>query len=149
MHPFFRWSALLLFLLTVGATWAPAQVVIRSARGDSLTVKRFDADNVMLLPEVGGVIMAEGGDLRVARVQPPHARPPAFRQIDIREGDLVLLFNGMRVRTLQALRTAYQSVPPKEQVRLGIQRDRQLMSVSFPKADMKDLPQLRIIERKK
>ncbi len=103
----------------------------------------------MIFPEVGGLILSHGHDLRVERVQPPENRIAAYKGVDLREGDLLLLFNGERVKTILALNKAYETLPVGSTLKLGIQRDNQLFNVSFVKADPKDLPNIRIQKRTK
>ena len=102
------YSILAIALLSgIVSTSASAQIMIRSRSGDSTKTIRLKADDVMVFPEVGGLILSHGRDLRVERVQPPDNRTAAYKGVDLREGDLLVLFNGERVKTILALNKAY------------------------------------------
>jgi len=144
------YSILAIALLSgIVSTSASAQIMIRSRSGDSTRTIRLKADDVMVFPEVGGLILTHGRDLRVERVQPPDNRIAAYKGVDLREGDLLVLFNGERVKTILALNKAYEALPVGSTLKLGLQRDTQLLNVSFVKADPKDLPNIRIQKRTK
>ncbi len=150
MKSFLAPCSILCLTLAIAGTPVHGQVIIRSAGGsDSVHTLRFKADNVVILPEIGAVISVHGHDLKVDRIAPPESRVQAYKEIDIQQGDIVTLFNGTRVKNIDALRNAYHDLPTHETARVGLQRGDQLLSVSFPKADPKDLPNIRIIERKK
>ena len=123
---------------------AASQIIIRSGRGDTAGVQRFNRGDVMIFPEFGGLVTLHGHDLRVDHIQPPETRVAAYQGVDVREGDLLLLINGERVKTITALSKAYDSLAVGAPVKLGIQRDVQIFNVSFTKADLKDLPNIRI-----
>ncbi len=136
-------------LLLIAASTSPAQRIIRSLQGDSLRTMRFNGDSVAILPEIGGVATQHGHDVRIDHVQSPELRMQAYRDVDVRQGDLLLLCNGKRVKTAAALRESYHAIPVGKTVKIGLQRGDQLVTVTFVKADPKDLPSLRIIQRKK
>lgn len=136
-------------LLSTAPTLAEAQVIIKQTKKDT-TIRMtmtFDASKAMIIPEVGGIIMLDGKELRVDRVQPVESRKEAYRAVDLREGDHVLLVNGKRVKSIEALREAYDGAATGGEIKLGLQRGQELLSVAFPKADPKDLPGVRVIRK--
>jgi hypothetical protein len=50
------------------------------------------------------------------------------------------MFNGRRTKTVSDLSAAHAGIAAGAEITLGIQRGPQMMNVSFPKADPKDLP---------
>ncbi len=141
-------GAVLVALLLGTASTAEAQVIVKKTRKDSTArMMTFDANKVMIVPEVGGIVKLDGKELRVDRIQPVESRKEVYRAVDLREGDQVLLVNGKRVKSIEALREAYDGVATGSEVKLGLQRGEELLSVAFPKADPKDLPGVRIIRR--
>lgn len=135
-------------LLLGTAFTAEAQVIVKGAKKDStVRMMTFDANTVMIIPEVGGIIKVDGKELRVDRVRPAEARTEAYRGVDLREGDQVLLVNGKRVKTIAALREAYDGAATGSEIKVGLQRGEELLSIAFPKADPKDLPGIRIIRK--
>lgn len=94
------------------------------------------------IPETGALVVKDGANLKVQFVPPPGNRPEKYRAVDLQEGDLILLVNGKRVRSVEDLKKAHATTPVGGIFKLGIQRGQEMMIVSFEKADPKDLPKM-------
>jgi len=103
--------------------------------------QRLSPGDAFPIPETGALVVREGSDLKVQFVPPPENRREPYKQVDLQVNDLILLVNGKRVKTIADLSKAHDETPIGAELKLGIQRDKQMMIVSFPKADPKDLPQ--------
>lgn len=100
---------------------------------------------VFMIPEVSAVLRAEGEIVKVEMAMPVESRPAAYKDIDIKTGDIVLYLNGKRIKALKEFTSIYDSVKIGELVEIGLKRDDMRFISSFKKADPKDLPQRRTI----
>jgi S1-C subfamily serine protease len=98
--------------------------------------------------ELGALITPEGNALTVRFVSPPANRKEPYKAVDLREGDAVLMVNGKRVRSIADLKVAYEAVAVGSEVKLGLERGKEMMLVDFPKADPKDLPKMKVMVRR-
>jgi S1-C subfamily serine protease len=92
------------------------------------------------LAELGSIVLQDSAGLRVAMVAPKDRRPKAYQEIDLREGDLILMCNGKKVATSAELTKTYDEIKVGDKIQIGVKRDGQLMVVSFDKADPATLP---------
>jgi S1-C subfamily serine protease len=102
---------------------------------------RFNADDAVILQEIGAVIVKEGDKINVMMVPPPDAGPAGREVVDLKAGDEVGMANGKRVKAIGDLRTAYEATKPGEEFKLGIRRDGKAQIVTFTRKDAKDMPQ--------
>jgi PDZ domain-containing secreted protein len=126
-------AALLMCCLTTGTSYA-------SGPPDSLKVFRRIDGAAFPIPEVDAIVTKSGKDLNVDMVPPAESRREQYKNVDLRAGDLILMVNGKRVKTIEELSAAHAAVAVGSEVKLGIQRGQQMMYVAFPKADPKDMP---------
>lgn len=94
--------------------------------------------------EVGAVIVDNGKELKVLHAMPVEMRPKAYKDIDIKDGDIVLMCNGKRLKTLKELEEAYNATAVAADFKLGVKRGEERMIVAFAKADPKDLPKMQM-----
>lgn len=106
-------------------------------------VMTFQQGEVFFLHELGALITSSEAGLVVELAPPPERRPPAYREVDLKEKDLVAMFNGKRVKTIAELQGRYDSLKVGEEVKLGIKRGDEMRLVVFPKVDQSTLPQTR------
>ncbi len=102
-------------------------------------------DGVCMLPELGAVIIGEEGALKVMAISPGDHRPAAYRTIDLQEGDVVIMANGIRLAKPLELDSLYKAAKVGVAIKLGIKRGDKMMIVTFPKADEKDLPKRKMM----
>ncbi len=107
--------------------------------------KTLNAGEVFILPELGSVILSKDDALVVDLSGHPEKLPKVYRDVDLREGDKIIMLNGSRVKTIKELENGYAVITPNETVKIGISRDGQMMMVSFPKGDPDKLPVRRMI----
>lgn len=111
---------------------------------DSVKMMRFSPGDGFAIPGPGALVVKEGRDLKVQFVPPAGNRPEQYREVDLQAGDLILMANGKRVKTIRELENAHTATAIGAEFKLGIQRGEQMMIVSFRKADPKDLPQMKM-----
>jgi S1-C subfamily serine protease len=105
------------------------------------------ADDLVDLRELAAMVALTDGKLVVDNVFDKAMRPKGYDAVDIRQGDVILMVNGKRVKSAADLRQEYTSVPTGSSVKLGIQRNEKMLIVSFDKADPAKLPKRNIIIR--
>jgi hypothetical protein len=107
---------------------------------DSTRVLRFSPEEAFFLPEIATLITVEGKELKI-RMAPPAAQlKEPYTSVDIKAGDVVLLANGKRVKTIPDLKKSYETTAVGAEFALGLQRGQELMIAAFPKADPDNLP---------
>lgn len=114
-----------------------------STGGRSFTFKSIEAGpgGVFNLPELGAVIIGGEKEIKVEAVLPAEHRPKAYKDIDLQNGDLILMMNAKRVKSAKEIEEIYNGLKAGEEVKLGVKRKEERFIASFAKADPKDLPQ--------
>lgn len=109
---------------------------------------RLDADNRLMLREIGVVAALQDGELRViSRLPGDHRshRCVASADASLRGGDALLMMNGERLSDLEAARATYDAVAVGDEVKLAVRRDERRFLVSFLKRDPAELEQGRVV----
>lgn len=131
-------------------TFVMLMLMLISAVNAQVFVSRSDSsmDKIVGQPftlgEVGAVIVDNGKELKVLHAMPVEMRPKAYKDIDIKDGDIVLMCNGKRLKTLKELEEAYNATAVAADFKLGVKRGEERMIVAFAKADPKDLPKMQM-----
>jgi S1-C subfamily serine protease len=99
---------------------------------------RVDGENSFLIPELIALLVQENDSITVRMVMPPENREAAYRDVDLKKGDRVLMVNAERIRTIKDLVTLYESLSPGETLKLGVRRGQDRFIVRFEK--MKEQP---------
>jgi S1-C subfamily serine protease len=103
-------------------------------------IMKFKAGDVVLMREVGALITAEKGKLKVMMMPPKEGRPQDMPDVDLSIGDEVGMVNGKRIKELKELKEEYERTPIGGEIKLGLRRDGQAHIISFVKKDDKDMP---------
>ena len=133
-------ARILLVALIIGSNGSMAQ---DKKQQPSPTVKtmQFNAENSVILRELGAVITEENKKIVVKFIPPKDRRPKEVVGEDIEAGDEVGMANGKRVTAASELRKLYDEAPVGSEFKLGVRRDGQPRIVSFLKKDPKDVSQ--------
>jgi S1-C subfamily serine protease len=126
-------DTLLTLLLTGGITW----FLTLPLAGQQVMA---DPEKTLLLREIGAVTEMGDDGLDVLVALPAEARPEAYRDADVLRGDVVLVINGQRIRSLDTARTLYEQAAIGAELALGIDRGGIKHVVRFTKADPATLP---------
>jgi S1-C subfamily serine protease len=94
------------------------------------------------LGELGAVVVDDGKEIKFLHVAPADMRPKAYKDIDVQAGDVALMCNGKRLKTLKELEAAYNETAVGAEFKMGVRRLEDRFIVSFQKADPKDLPKM-------
>lgn len=111
-------------------------ILIAATAGAQMAL-RLDPEKDLMLVEIGAVARVGDGAFGVsfATVLPRMARPEQYRDLDVREGDVVLMMNGERIRDITTLRERYDALAVGDEVKLGLRRGTERFLVSFAKID--------------
>jgi hypothetical protein len=135
-------------LLFVVACVVVASPLAPAAEPDSVRRVIIRGEGAAALPEIGAILSVEQGALVVKMVAPAERRPEKYRSVDIVEGDVIMMVNGKRVKSAPEFTKAIDAVPPGEELKLGLQRGKQMMIAGFVRARPEELPQRQMIIRK-
>jgi S1-C subfamily serine protease len=110
-----------------------------------VTIGGDDADGTAMIAELGALIFEKDSTLTVEHVMQAAQRPKAYKKVDLKQDDIILMVNGKRTRTADDLSMILDSLKAGEEVKLGVRRDKGMQIVSFKKAAPEDLPQIKMV----
>lgn len=98
--------------------------------------RRLDPATSLYMAEIGAIAQAQEDSeaITFGTLLSTSSRPQANRDIDVAKGDEVVMLNGQRVRSIQALRELYEGVEEGDEVKMALKRDGQPFLVSFAKS---------------
>jgi S1-C subfamily serine protease len=126
-----RWTAIAITLLLLGSSIAPAQ---------TRTIKLTGDQDIFMLKELGAVITDSEDGLSVMMVMPGDRRAKDFQDVDLREGDIIMMANGKKMKNVGQLEELYDSLSIGDEIKFGLKRGKDMMIESLTKADPDDLP---------
>ncbi len=94
------------------------------------------------LVEFGALIGEVDGELKFLLTMPSDHLQKAYKGVDIKEEDKILMMNGKRIRTVAEFKELYDVVEIGADVKLGLRRGEEMFIRSFPKIDPEDAPQM-------
>jgi len=133
------WTAQL--FITIGTAIVLPVSTPHAQQAAERRVMTFQKGEVFFLNEFGAVVTKGDSGLTVAMSPPPDSRTKAYRDVDLKEKDVVMMFNGKRMKTIADLQGRYDSLKPGDEIKLGIRRGGEMRIVAFPKVDQSTLPQ--------
>ncbi len=98
------------------------------------------ADGVHHIKELQTILTSENDTVSVLTVLPHESRPDGYAEIQLQEGDEILMVNRQRVKSVAEFETSYQELKVGAEIKLGLRRDDQFRIISFKKADPEILP---------
>jgi S1-C subfamily serine protease len=116
-------------------------VTVYGAQAGERRIMTFEQGEVFFLPELGAVILKGDDGLTIEMAPPAANRPKAYREVDLTEQDLIMMFNGKRMKTIADMQSRYDSLAVGGDIRLGIKRGKEMRIVSFAKIDQSKMPQ--------
>lgn len=105
---------------------------VPTAMGETKTMT-FSSDDAFFLPGLGAVVLPGEKYLRIGMMPSSENLPKELRSVDLKEGDLILMLNGKRVKTIGDLRDAYDALAVADTLEFGVKRDKDMLIVSYPK----------------
>lgn len=126
-----RIACITLAVLTVVA----AQDLSAQTQTQTQTQLKFEGQP-FVFNEFGAIIAEQEGALKIQMmVMEPEQREPAYRKVDLKAGDQIVMVNGKRAKSTADLEAAYKALKAGEEITLAIKRDQARMMVNFPKGD--------------
>jgi len=98
------------------------------------------SENIFMLIESMAVLVDEDETIEVHMVMPKENRPEGYEDIDLKQGDEILMVNAKRIKAVKDLKEIYEGLEAGEMVKLGIRRKQEMFIVSFKKVDPGKLP---------
>lgn len=102
-----------------------------------------NAGDIFEIPELGGLVLQEKDQLRVDNVISAEHRGKTYKNVDIKNGDIIMMMNGRKLDKARSASEIYENLKPGDEVKFGIKRGEQMFIASFKKADPKDLPKMK------
>ena len=107
-------------------------------------MKMFQAGEVFTLPEIGALIAQEGDQIKVLAALPKDRRVQAYAGVDLLEGDVLLFFNGKRLKNVKEFEQNYAALAIGDTIQIGLRRKDDRLIVALAKADPASLPELQM-----
>jgi S1-C subfamily serine protease len=101
--------------------------------------------DAFLVPEAGCMVAMESEALTVLDVMPPGMRPKEYADLDFRQGDKILMVNGVKLKSVSDLRTLYEKAGVGSELKFGVGRQLEKHLVAFKKADPATLPKTKMV----
>lgn len=122
---------------SLAALVAVLTVALVSIPNAAQEMVRMNADEVVIMNEIGAIAQMKEGEKNItfARLFPKDARPAENRDVDVKQGDAILMMNGDRVRSIADFRALYEGLEKGTEIKLGIKRESERFLVSFDKGD--------------
>lgn len=115
---------------------ASAQSMSMQVEGDDIEGQPYT------IGELGALVFLKSGKLEVFHVLGKEMRPKAYRSVDIQVGDLLIMLNGSRLKTIEDLQSALEGAETGKKLKFGIKRGKDMRMLSFAKADPESLPKM-------
>jgi S1-C subfamily serine protease len=103
---------------------------------------------IFFLNEAAAMLKDEDGTIKVDVVLPGEQRPKEYQNIDLKQGDEILMVNAKRVKSVKELEKIYNELGVGGEMKLGVRRGEEMFLVSFNKIDPEKLPKRRFMIRK-
>jgi PDZ domain-containing secreted protein len=121
--------------LTVAFWLITAAVSMPTTAGAQRMVTRTISGAAYMIPGLGAVVAEDSGQVKVIIVPAAGQRSEAYKNVDLEEGDFIIMCNGKRVSSVAEFQKRMDSVAVGGDVRLGIQRKADRRIATFVKAD--------------
>lgn len=102
---------------------------------------------IFFLNEAAAMLKDEDGTIKVDVVLPGEQRPKEYQNIDLKQGDEILMVNAKRVKSLKELEKIYNELEMGDEMKLGVRRGEEMFIVSFNKIDPEKLPKRKFMIR--
>lgn len=112
----------------------------KSAFAQMMIKRTGNPDEIHVLNELGVILIMENNTIKVDLLPPEDKRGEAWKDVDLQKGDLIMMMNTKRVKSIKELREMYDKLAPSEIVKLGIKRGEEMFISSYPKMAMTTMP---------
>jgi S1-C subfamily serine protease len=120
--------------------------VLLNVAAGAQVFKQFTAgEKVYNVLEIGGLIVQSKDVIKFEMVIPSDKRPKGYEKVDIKEGDIVKMMNGKKIKDVKDIEEIYNKAGIGDEIKFGLDRAGNLFISSFKKADPSKLPQIKTI----
>jgi len=119
--------------------------VLLAASPENAKVISANPDDVFFLQELGALITQDGETIKIDFAAPADSRAAEYKSVDLESGDIIIMANGKKVKSVKDLRSRYDDMEIGEDVKFAVKRDKKMMIVAFPKADPENLPKAQMM----
>lgn len=140
-----RFSRTICFATAVALVVATISVLSPNVYSQHQKMMTFEKGQVFLIPELAAVVVQDGDNLKIQFVGPPQQLPKKFKDVDMKEGDILMMLNGKKLKTISDLEKAYEALAFDDELKFGIKRDETMVMTKFTKTDMESMPGVRMM----
>jgi len=119
--------------------------VISFSFGQKMVRLQLDDKTDFVLQEIGAVLHQGKEGITVTQAFNGNIKAAENKDAELKEGDAVILMNGVRPKTIKDFRKMYDSVAKGEAFKLGIKRDGNPVIVTIHKVEAKADPHMRMM----
>ena len=101
-------------------------------------VLTFEEGKSFFIPGLGAIVEEQDGKLLVRIVPSSENRDKKFKDVDLAEGDQILMVEGKKVSTATELKKRFESAEVGSEVKLGIRRGKDMMIRSIERVKQED-----------
>jgi len=112
---------------------------------NSATIESSTELQFVFISELGAMLKSTDGKLTVTQIEPEEQRSKEYKDVDLQNGDAVIMINGTRIKSSDDFNELYMQLESGEIVKLGISRDGDLMIVSFEKGEAGEQPEKQMV----
>lgn len=103
---------------------------------------------VFFLNELAAIISEKDGIVSIGHAMPKDQRPEAYRDIDVKQGDEILMVNAQRLKAVKDLGKIYNELEVGAALKFGVRRGEEMFIVSVNKMDPEKLPKRTLMIRR-
>lgn len=119
-----------LYLLSL--TIITSVLVIIPSKAQETRTMSFDASTSLMLQEFQAMLVEEDGEIKV-RIRMGNSDEPGDK---LEQGDLIIMMNGKRTKTITELRELYESLAKDEELKIGVRRGNERFILRKMKGDV-------------
>lgn len=111
-------------------------------KNGNIQMMTFEKGSVTVINELGSIIVADSEGLLVRMAGPKNGRLEKYKNVDLRNGDRIVMLNGKKTTTIPQFEDGYKALKAGQDVELGVRRDNIMRIISFPKASPDEFPRM-------
>lgn len=115
-------------------------VFIAPVSAQKKNIVKLEGENIFLFQELILALSEQEGEIVVAMAPPDGSLAEEYKDIELKENDVVMMMNGRRVKKTSVIREMYEKLEPGDEIKLGIKRGEEMFIVKFEKIDAENSP---------
>ncbi len=118
---------------------------IAAANGQKMVRLKLDEKTDFMLQEVGAIFHQDKDGITVTNVFNGNVKAAENKDAELKEGDALIMMNGVRPKTVKEFRKMYNDVAKGGEFKLGIKRDGSPVVVTIHKVEAKSDPNMKVM----